>query len=92
MTLGTVIFGLFALFVIILLVKTLVMFHPIVETETVIHHHDEDGDERPIVGKLERRWEGGQPFVIDPVDQKKIWINTNDDMYEDADDKVWRLV
>lgn len=45
-----------------------------------------------IVGNLQRQKEGDQFFVIDPVDQKKIWLNSNDDMYEDADDKIWRLI
>jgi hypothetical protein len=45
-----------------------------------------------VVGPLKRLVEGDQFFVIDPVDQKKIWLNSNDDMYEDADGKIWRLV
>jgi len=45
-----------------------------------------------IVGTLRRQFEGSQPFVIDPVDGSKTWLNTKDDMYEDATDKVWRLV
>jgi hypothetical protein len=36
--------------------------------------------------------ENGQPFVIDPVDGAEWMLNTNDDMYEDAADKWWRLV
>ncbi len=45
-----------------------------------------------IVGNLPRRHEGIQSFVIDPSDQQKIWINSNDDMYEDAEGRIWRLV
>lgn len=45
-----------------------------------------------IVGHLRREIEGSQSFVIDPVDKEKIWLNSNDDMYEDADGKVWRVV
>ncbi len=36
--------------------------------------------------------EAGQPFVKDPVDNAVWWLNTNDDMYEDAAGKWWRLV
>jgi hypothetical protein len=36
--------------------------------------------------------EAGQPFVKDPVDGAVWWLNTNDDMYEDASGKWWRLV
>ena len=45
-----------------------------------------------VIGGLKRQLEGTQFFVIDPADKQKIWINTNDDMYEDADGKVWLLV
>lgn len=45
-----------------------------------------------IVGNLKRQFEGIQSFVIDPVDQQKIWLNSNDDRYEDANGKIWRLV
>lgn len=36
--------------------------------------------------------ENGQPYVIDPVDSAEWMLNTNDDMYEDAHGKWWRLV
>lgn len=45
-----------------------------------------------IVGNLKRQVEGIQSFVIDPVDKQKIFLNSNDDMYEDAAGKIWRLV
>ena len=42
---------------------------------------------------LERHFKpNGQPYVIDPVDGSEWMLNTNDDMYEDAADKWWRLV
>ena len=44
-----------------------------------------------IVGSLQREFEGSQAFVIDPVDKMKIWLNSNDDMYEDAAGKIWTL-
>lgn len=45
-----------------------------------------------IVGDLKRQEENGQFFVIDPVDSKKTFVNSHDDMYEDAADKVWKLI
>lgn len=49
-----------------------------------------------IVGNLRRHYEPDgdtpQAYVLDPVDKKKIWLNSNDDRYEDADGKIWRLV
>lgn len=36
--------------------------------------------------------ESGQPFVIDPIDKSTWFLNTNDDMYEDADGKWWKLI
>jgi hypothetical protein len=44
-----------------------------------------------IVGNLVRQWEGTQPYVIDPVDHDKVWLNTSDDMYEDGAGKLWTL-
>lgn len=43
--------------------------------------------------ELKRQFnEAGQPFVNDPVDNAVWFLNTNDDMYEDANGKWWRLV
>lgn len=44
-----------------------------------------------IVGMLVRQYENGQPFVIDPVDKDKMFLNTSDDLYEDGAGKVWGL-
>jgi hypothetical protein len=44
-----------------------------------------------IVGNLVRQWEGTQPYVIDPVDHDRVWLNTSDDMYEDGAGKIWTL-
>jgi len=42
---------------------------------------------------LERKFhENGQPYCIDPSDHTTWNLNTNDDMYEDAAGKWWRLV
>lgn len=56
-------------------------------TTTVTEEHEEIN----IVGFLDRQFEGEQAFVTDPGDQKKIWINSNDDMYEDANGRIWQL-
>lgn len=45
-----------------------------------------------VVGGLKRELDGQQFYVIDPADKTKTWINSNDDMYEDADGKIWRLM
>jgi len=45
----------------------------------------------PIVGMLTRQYEGNQPFVIDPVDKDKMFLNTKDDIYEDGAGKTWGL-
>jgi hypothetical protein len=44
-----------------------------------------------IVGVLVVQTEGTQHYVIDPADSEKIWVNTTDDMYRDADGKIWKL-
>ncbi len=42
---------------------------------------------------LKRKFkENGQPFCIDPADNTEWMLNTNDDMYEDASGKWWKLV
>lgn len=45
-----------------------------------------------VVGKLKRQKENKQFFVIDPVDKSKVWLNSNDDMYEDAAGEIWKLI
>jgi hypothetical protein len=44
-----------------------------------------------VVGTIHAKQEGNQWYVIDPVDNEKIWVNANDDFYRDADGKVWDL-
>lgn len=58
------------------------------EVITEVFHHEPHHD---ITGNIKRQFENDQAFVVDPVDQKKIFVNSNDDMYEDANGKVWRL-
>ena len=62
------------------------------EVTTVTTVTTESAPSPNVAGPLKRQVDGDQFFVIDPVDQKKIWINSNDDMYEDAAGKIWRLV
>lgn len=56
-------------------------------TTTVTHEQPQFN----IVGNLNRRREGNQWYVQDPVDNEKIWVNEGDDMYEDAEGKIWNL-
>ena len=44
-----------------------------------------------VKGFLTRSFDNGQPFVIDPVDNDKVWLNTKDDMYEDGAGGIWEL-
>jgi len=61
-------------------------------TETVVTETVDEPVAAPnVAGNLKRQFENDQAYVIDPVDEKKIWLNSNDDMYEDADGKIWRL-
>lgn len=45
-----------------------------------------------IVGDLNRQKEGNQWYVIDPVDHDKMYVNDQDDLYEDGAGKIWSLV
>ena len=51
----------------------------------------DSGPTYDIVGTLVVQTEGVQQYVIDPADSEKIWVNAGDDLYRDADGKVWRL-
>lgn len=45
-----------------------------------------------IVGEVARKKaKNGQFYVIDPVDKAKIYVNITDDLYRDAEGKVWKL-
>ncbi|CAB4241800.1 hypothetical protein UFOVP71_338 [uncultured Caudovirales phage] len=44
------------------------------------------------VGTITRGWENNQPYVFDPVDNSKMYLNDKDDLYEDADGKYWNLI
>lgn len=62
----------------------------IVTTTTVTEYSNEFS----VVGDLIRQHEDNhlQHFVIDPVDGEKFFLNDKDDMYEDANGKIWRLI
>ena len=45
----------------------------------------------PIVGMITRKFEGTTPYVIDPIDGDKVFLNTTDDIYEDGEGKWWGL-
>ena len=45
----------------------------------------------PVVGMLERQYLEGTPFVIDPVDKDRVFLNTKDDIYEDGAGAWWGL-
>jgi hypothetical protein len=61
-------------------------------TTTTVFHDEPLRDEYQIVGNLKRDWDNNQPFVIDPVDNDKVWVNSSDDMYEDGAGKIWKLI
>lgn len=63
-----------------------------IEDETITTTTTSDERELNIVGNLTRQADGIQSFMVDPADQQKVWLNSNDDMYEDARGYVWRLV
>ena len=37
-----------------------------------------------LVGILYKQYDNGQPYVMDPADGDKVWVNTKDDLYEDG--------
>ena len=53
-------------------------------TTTNVHGFD-------VVGKLQRLRDGNQFYVNDPVDKDKVWLNSNDDYYEDGAGNIWEL-
>ena len=72
----------------ILMLKGPSIWNDEVETTTTI---SESEPQYNVVGFLPRQFEGNQAFVLDPVDGEKVWLNSNDDRYEDAAGKVWGL-
>lgn len=77
--------------VIIALVKAISRgYNDEVVVTTVTEEYDEPGF--VVVGDLRRQWENNQPYVIDPVDGARCWLNTKDEYYEDAADKIWKLI
>lgn len=65
------------------------------EEETVTTTTTQAAPDLNVVGNLRRQYTEGdtpQAYVIDPVDKQKCFLNSKDDLYEDAEDKIWRLV
>lgn len=67
-------------------------FETVTTTTTTTTNNDPSLVHYDIVGTLSIQRSEHQPFVIDPVDGKKWFLNTNDDMFEDAAGKIWKLV
>jgi hypothetical protein len=64
-------------------------------TTTTTTHITEEQFEEPIktVGILVTLKEtNGQRFVLDPVDNEKMYLNSNDDLYEDANGNIWTVM
>lgn len=69
--------------------------HTTVTTTTITHQ-----DPAPIstnfgsgnAGTITRGWEDNKPYVFDPVDGEKVFLQETDDLYEDAAGKIWNLV
>lgn len=94
--------SLFIVFVVLLIIGGIMMFFRqdrqnfgwpeddvVTHTTTTTTYHEPQYE---IVGSLARQFENGQPFVIDPVDDDKVWLNSKDDLYEDGAGKIWSLL
>jgi hypothetical protein len=92
--------SLFIVFVVLLIIGGIMMFfrqdrqnfgwpedEVVTHTTTTTYHEPQ----YEIVGTLDRQFENGQSFVIDPVDRDKVWLNSKDDLYEDGAGKIWSL-
>lgn len=88
------IFCLFA-FCCVVVIAICVRYSPVYSYDEIETTHTvlDPAHTKNISGNLRRQIdENLQDYVIDPADQKKIFVNTNDDMYEDANGKIWRVV
>jgi len=47
---------------------------------------------RNTAGTITRGWQDNKPYVIDPVDGTTMQLAETDDLYEDADGKMWNLI
>ncbi len=67
-------------------------------TTTVVHESEPtkekiDVVEYNIVGEIKATsTDHGQRYVLDPVDKSRWYLNSADDLYEDADGKIWRII
>ena len=80
----------------ILLIIPLVKHINSVDEETMINTTNTEDDVvlggTRFVGTLKRSWHGKQPFIVDPLEQNRVYLNTSDDIYEDSAGKWWRIV
>ena len=89
---------LFIVFIILLVIFMVRRMNPIYDSvddevvTTTTTTTTTDAPDYVVVGTLRRQAEGKQFFVIDPVDSEKIWVNSGDDMFQDADGKIWKVV
>ena len=47
---------------------------------------------RNTAGTITRGWQDNKPYLIDPVDGSTMQLAETDDLYEDADGKMWNLI
>ena len=75
-------------------------FHTTTTTTTTTHVHEDPPYvaaapqyvEPSTAGTITRGWEDNKPYVLDPVDGVKFFLNEADDQYEDAAGKMWKLI
>ena len=61
-------------------------------TTTTTTVHDTPIVQSSTAGTITRGWQDNKPYVIDPVDGTTMQLAETDDLYEDADGKMWNLV
>lgn len=87
----------FVLLLILLMIVLILRSRPVYEEDeyeetTTTVTHEEDREEIKVVGNVTKLYKGKQPYVIDPADGEDIFVNSTDDLYEDAIGRVWKLV
>lgn len=63
-----------------------------VTTTTTVYHNDPSPRYETVGDLVRQTVSNGQTFVYDPVDGQKCYLNSNDDLYEDAEGKIWKIV
>ncbi len=85
------IIALMAILTIVILIKLCRVLMCYWDDEEIIEETITTTTTTETIGAIRRKLENGQYYVIDPIDQKKIWLNDNDDMYEDTDGNIWEV-